>query len=365
MRYLVTTALLLASVIHSHAITRYATIHNRFGSLCAPACAHIADERLVLDNSTALPTLIPDTTMLSADHFRVQVRMANKHNNPRSGYTVHDANGAKCRINAPQWGIYFAPRCASNTRWALVAQCTNSNLNDELTDQRSMTITLLQSSDAQPDSTLASCQLTRDVNLYNGLNTFQLEQRDGTLTAWAGNNELHELFAVPLHTATRAIEAGCYVGAGAKVEVERCVVSCSAKTVLAPRHEWTVAELDAHFAASIDPVEGYWHYQDRDVDDRRMRLGGRYTVAVVREGESYEIIYLDGAETHRSQWQPGRLKGQFTPTIFSDHYDLMWVDATGEPITQDAYATVENGVLLTLKFPVYNSQLRLSKILHP
>ena len=52
-------------------------------------------------------------------------------------------------------------------------------------------------------------------------------------------------------------------------------------------------------------------------------------------------------------------------TIFSSHYDLMWVDATHEPITQDAYASVENGVLLTLKFPVYKSQIRLSKVLTP
>ena len=89
--------------------------------------------------------------------------------------------------------------------------------------------------------------------------------------------------------------------------------------------------------------------------------GGRYTLAVVANGRDYDLIYISGAQVNPSDWHMGMLKGRITKTIFGDHYDLFWIDATGMPIAHDAYATVDNGVLLTLRFPVYNSQIRLSK----
>ena len=63
-------------------------------------------------------------------------------------------------------------------------------------------------------------------------------------------------------------------------------------------------------------------------------------------------------------WEPGMLKGHITPTLFTGNYDLMWIDATMEPIDNDCYATIENGIILTLNFPVYKSQVRLSKIIN-
>ena len=114
---------------------------------------------------------------------------------------------------------------------------------------------------------------------------------------------------------------------------------------------------------SADPVEGYWQYLDRDMDDEWLRLGGRYTIATVQAGNGYDIIYIDGAKVKKSLWQPGMLKGHITKTIFTGNYDLFWIDATMEPIDDEAYATVENGVILTLNFPTYKSQVRLSKIL--
>ncbi len=370
---LVLLSLVSVAALTLSAVTRYATAQNRFHTLELLPSPHVSvdksGDRYVADNGNSQPVFVTSSTLLPSQHFRVQIRLANKHNAPRSSYSVRevldDGSEERRRIDHPQWGVAFSPTDDdSDTYWALMAECGNSSINDDINDRRSMTVSLAKVT-AGRETILASRQLTSGVNLYSDLNTFQIEVREGELSAWAGDTELQPLFTVPFAIASPTVHAGCHVGAGAKVEIERCVVSFDEHTTPTATRHWTIDSLDAHFAESIDPVEGYWRYQDRDVDDRWMRLGGRYTVAVVREGESYEIIYLSGAETHRSQWTPGMLKGRFTPTIFSDHYDLMWIDATGDPITQDAYAAIENGVLLSLQFPVYKSQMRFSKILHP
>lgn len=50
-------------------------------------------------------------------------------------------------------------------------------------------------------------------------------------------------------------------------------------------------------------------------------------------------------------------------TYHKDPYDLTWIDATMEPIDEDAYATIENGIILTLNFPIFKSQMRLAKVI--
>ena len=50
-------------------------------------------------------------------------------------------------------------------------------------------------------------------------------------------------------------------------------------------------------------------------------------------------------------------------TIFTDNYQAMWIDATFKPFEQDVYAAFESGVILIINFPVYQSQIRFSKVL--
>jgi hypothetical protein len=52
-----------------------------------------------------------------------------------------------------------------------------------------------------------------------------------------------------------------------------------------------------------------------------------------------------------------------TKTVFSGNYDATWIDATMEPIEKDVQATIENGVILTMSFPVFKSQVRFAKVL--
>jgi len=100
------------------------------------------------------------------------------------------------------------------------------------------------------------------------------------------------------------------------------------------------------------------------MEDKWLRLGGRYTLAAVWRDGGYDLIYVDGAQVKKSLWQMGMVKGRITKTIFTDNYEGEWIDATLEPINKDVYATLDNGVILTINFPVYKSQVRFSKLLH-
>ena len=99
------------------------------------------------------------------------------------------------------------------------------------------------------------------------------------------------------------------------------------------------------------------------MEEKWLRLGGRYTLAVVRADDGYDLIYIDGAQVKKSLWQPGMLKGHLARTAFNGSYDLTWIDATLEPMGEEAHASIENGIILTLSFPVYSSQVRLARVL--
>jgi len=184
-----------------------------------------------------------------------------------------------------------------------------------------------------------------------------------TVRVSIGKEQLQQVLEAPVIRPAGAIRVGYLVGLGSRVAVERAVLTIENDNQVSTATLWTLDALDQHFASSEDPIEGYWKYLDRDMEEKWLRLGGRYTLAVVRADDGYDILYINGAQVKKSQWQPCMLKGHITKTIFSGNYDMTWIDATMEAIDEDAYATIENGVILTLNFPVYKSQVRFAKVL--
>ncbi len=129
--------------------------------------------------------------------------------------------------------------------------------------------------------------------------------------------------------------------------------------------------LYAYLRASSDPAEGVYSYLDRDFAGNEIKLGGRYRIAVVLSPQSprngsyntktkvYDIIYLEGAEDHRTLWSPLSIKGRLTSTNFINNYDCTWYDSTRAPLGSDreVNASIANGIL-TINLPLYNSSLR-------
>lgn len=370
MKHLFALLLVVSSFVTLSARSHYVSIHNHFASLTARleqtllhhAHCRVDGERLLIGNDNASALIVCDTTLVPDQGYQYLVRAASMTNHAGRSYTVTDMHGQKSRVSSTAWGIVFDWRDSLNYH-RVDLSCDNSNLYDDLTDKRQMHVKAYRCQ-AGKETMMGSWVLGRGVDLDDGLNTLSVTVNDGQAQVSVGKNELVQVGVLALDSDEPCTTlAGVYLSPGAEIALERTVLSTDSNISRRIATTWTRESLDQHFALSDDPIEGYWQYQDRDMEERWLRLGGRYTVAVVASDKGYDIIYMSGAQVNAQQWSEGLLKGHISKTIFDGHYDLEWIDATFQPILQDAYAAFENGVLMTLNFPIYKSQLRLSKVI--
>lgn len=347
----------------------YNSISNQFGGLhpnlgmrMMGRSKVIVDDRLVEENASIGTAITLDTMKVNSISYRYQLRLANLNN--KQGKTISVKNpmtGERTAISNPEWGLIFNYDNNSGDYCAVVLSCDNSTPYDDITDQRTMKVSIVHRAD-QESRELAHTLLTKGVSLEDDLNTICVDVDERHVTVSIGKNELQQVLEADITRPAGAASVGYLAGPGARVAIERAVLTIeNEKQVGTSTTLWTREGLDAYLEQSADPVEGYWQYLDRDMQDEWLRLGGRYTLAIVRADDGYDLIYIDGAQVKKSQWQWGMLKGHMTKTAFSGNYDLRWVDATMEPIERDAYATIENGIILTLHFPIFKSQVRFAK----
>ena len=322
----------------------------------------IVEDRLVEENATLATALSIDTMGIVSTTYRYQMRLANLNN--KQGKTKSIKNpmtGDNAVITSPQWGVVFNMDDSGNY-CTVVLSCDNSAPFDDITDQRTMQVSLVKN-DGGSTIELASTTLSKGVSLEDDLNTVCVDVDDRSVRVSIGKDELQEVLEANVRRPTGTVWVGYLVGAGSRVSIERAVLTIDNENQITTTTLWTLDALDEYLSTSIDPMEGYWKYLDRDMEDKWLRLGGRYTLAVVRADDGYDLIYIDGAQVNKSQWQPCMLKGHITRTQFTGNYDLRWIDATMEPISEDCYAAIENGVILTLNFPIYKSQVRFAKVI--
>lgn len=124
-----------------------------------------------------------------------------------------------------------------------------------------------------------------------------------------------------------------------------------------------VDSLNNYLATSTDPVEGMWEYMDRDMPELGVTLGGFYRIATMKTGDHYTIALIDNAKAYADIWEPMQTKGRLLPTIFKNHFDLEWITSNRkDTISQETYAFIDdNNAVLTLKFPLLNTQIRFRR----
>lgn len=154
------------------------------------------------------------------------------------------------------------------------------------------------------------------------------------------------------------------VGAEGKCDFEYIVTESRPDMALLTAAHHPPERLASLYTAA--PPEGVYTYLDRDTDSRRALLGGRYTLGVIANSSgSYDIIYLSGATVNPEDWKSGMKKGELTPTIFANHFDLKWMTSTMRHITLDCHADIEQDAILTLSFPLLKSKIRFARVMNP
>ena len=366
---LIVMMVLMGAALEGFGRSYYNSVSNQFGGLFPHPGMRmqgrykaINGDLLIEENTTMATAITIDTLSIHSTAYRYQLRLANLNNKQGKTISVKDPmTGGKTQITSPQWGLVFN-RDEDGNYNAVVLSCDNRSPYDDITDQRSMQVSLIQRMNGET-SILAVADIKKGVSLEDEMNTVCVDVDDHGVTIMVGKDELKQVLEADVKRPMGPVQVGYLVGAGARVALERAVLTIDNGKQVAATTLWSLDDLNQYLSASSDPVEGYWKYLDRDMEDKWLRLGGRYTIAIVRADDGYDLIYIDGAQVKKSLWQPGMKKGHMTKTIFSGNYDASWIDATMEPIDKDVQATIENGVILTLNFPVYKSQVRFAKVL--
>lgn len=264
-------------------------------------------------------------------------------------------NDEKEGKSSQEWGIVWNYETAKDYCYAKIL-CGNSCYGDFL-DQRYADVIIGKKQNGI-DSIIENRRFLKGIDVATGYNTILLEYNKESAKIFTGNNELNFVSKFDynfnkgkcgiytndiLHVMSLAVET--------KKNIEREVGT-----------DWSIEKINNYLKFADDKVEGFWEYLDRNNDDKRAKIGGRYKFAIIKDNEDYLILYISGAITNKSSWNIGMLKGKLKSTIFENHYDLVWYDSMFEPIETDAHADITDDVILNLQFPTYESSFRLYKI---
>lgn len=263
-------------------------------------------------------------------------------------------NSEKAGVSKQKWGIVWNYISNMNYNYAIV-QFGNSDFGDFL-DKRYAEVSVGVITDGR-DSLIYKKQFDKGLNMSVGENSFLLERENNIIKLFIGDKEYQ--YITSIHD--NSIKGGCGIITTENLNITTLATESQTDTSKLLRTDWNIDTLDTYFSTSTDPIEGYWQYLDRDVDDTKARMGGRYRLAFVKDDNGYILIYISGAVTNADNWKCGMIKGRLNTTIFIDHYDLIWYDSMIEPIMQDAHADIKDNSIISLQFPLYKSTLRLSK----
>lgn len=332
----------------------YSSVNNGF---CGFKNAELQNGTMKITNITDTMAVSLFSGDISVYRYKVVVRLANLHNQENKSYEVISQNGKNKKVKNTEWGLVIN-YTSSLDYYAIVLQCSNTSPHDML-DKRKMTCSLVHFEEGNRKN-IVTKELDKDVDLYTGDNLMIAEYTNNHIAVQIGSKNARKVFSVPL-MQEKDVKVGVYCGPGSDVRVERFIVKQKEDPIAKVQTEWTEEKLEKHLTQSTDANEGYWKYLDRDIDENSLRLGGRYTIALVATNSGYDILYIDGADVLSDKWKKCLLKGRLIKTNFQDHYDLVWYDASFAPFYYDVSASIDGGNIMTLYFPIQNSQLRFFK----
>ncbi len=284
--------------------------------------------------------------------MRLTFRSDNRHAHPGKKYSYIDSQGHRRQTPLPPWGVLLRDSRGNSVSMEIGAQET-----PEPDASRQMTILTLRQS---PGGEVIHRRTFDGGKLaFHGESLWQMTLDDGRLTVSGGQNEMNELITTAVPLCDAAVVGFTATPGG---EMLFSDISAEATGMETAMTIWGDQELlDEYLSASPGGMEGYWEIFDRSLEETLLSPGGNYRLAIVKDRDGYDIIYISGARVNGARWKPGMRKGRLTPTPFSGLFNLEWIDAEGEKMTESMTAQLGDGMTLTLQFPYHQSTLRLRR----
>ncbi|MDE7110052.1 MAG: hypothetical protein K2O49_08830, partial [Muribaculaceae bacterium] len=285
--------------------------------------------------------------------FSLSFRASNRHSHPSRRFSHLDSDGRRKSVSAPAWSAILI--LEGNDTLRITVRATE--IKNTLSSERATEITALSSSGTRHTTSVAS---DSGLDPHTGTNTWNFTKTGNTLSISAGKNTLSEIMAFEVADSPLT-GFGFEANPAADLLVSNLSFTDDSPIPPPSSPEWKGEEhLNALLKKSKDNMEGYWAIFDMTLEENLLRLGGEYRLAIIREENIYNIIYVSGAAVNKDRWREGMLKGILTPGPFQGVYEVTWIDTEGNPISDSVIAQEEGG-LITIQFPRQDSTIRLKK----
>lgn len=296
----------------------------------------LVDEYTQADSDTVN---VADTGVKGDYSLNISFNICNLHGNPHTRYSQYyrDDNGEIKRgksVNRPIYGWVWGMNDMQHYNAILMR---SGKGNDVLYDDAEIEfcVVTINGNDTVYHVEWRHCHY--QSNAFNSeLYTVWIQYSNNT--AWIGGGWSYDIpWAVVRNIPSFGTFTGLYLGAASKVSVGDVFISVEDKE-LPQRTRWTVASLKDYFCTThISPVEGFWSIKNNQIRSQNAMLGGSYELAIVANGENYDVIYLSGAEKYPGKWHEGDVKGRLK-YVRDGFYEVVWYDAEGEMI-KNVYMT--------------------------
>ncbi len=386
------TILFLYTFIALCGNTSYATYPNAIGAMhCNKGrgytpFTHATPDGVLLSNTTANPLI--DTISLNSNglnnltdtvssitnpptSYRLSFRIDNRHAHPSKRYTYTDSKGTSHARKDPPWALLLTDSHGQSC-WITTSK---TEISDDIISSSPgtvVTVSLITPTSPTTETVVAHKTLKDNVLPFAGETIWNIEVSDGQLRIVAGAIEPTEIVAIPIDLSTLA-SFGFVASPAAEILISDITYQPHSylvptySTRLLPQHTTPnptaiTEQINQIIEDSDDPIEGYWEIFDRTLDEALLKLGGEYKLAIVKNHDRYDIVYLDGARVNGSRWKSGMLKGILTPSSFPGLLNLEWFDSEGKSLSYSITAQTGYNGTLTLQFPYHSSVIRLRKV---
>lgn len=294
--------------------------------------------------------------------FQLDFKLSNTASSPIKRYEFFDAAGKLHHANLPAWGLMSIDNSGDTLDFEIrPIEFSATPLDSQPATQFRFR---MHGNPAISTSGISGQYVaTKGVDPAAGLNHFRIIcSPDDGVQFLCGNRTLSPVFSISDIAGFKPSKLFLTLSPGASVEVK----NLSLMPVASPgaiKPSLSLEEIEKRLRVSADLTEGRWAILDRTMNESLLKSGGEYKLAIIRRPDAnYEIIYLEGATTNASKWQPGMLKGKLKQTNIPTIYDLEWIDPFGEVLSYQLKAQREDSDIITLQFPYLESSLRLHRI---